>query len=184
MEAFAKVLTRTFQQLKRDNEDSGKRTPEGTQNFNGSFIKFRRWWELIKEYFAIHEKRVRNDQTKIYSMGTFLPDQAAYWYAKRVRLVKALHLDDNWVAFSADMEEWFTDQQGMGKDNEKLLFLKYSDNMETYLAFFNELNSRIQLIEQSFKQVLTAAVTLVMYRKKWRKYGNYPDSDRDLLQAV
>ena len=35
--------------------------------------------------------------------------------------MKALHLDDNWVAFSAAMEEQFTDRQETGKDHEKIL---------------------------------------------------------------
>ena len=61
------------------------------------------------------------------------------------RSMKALHLDDNWVAFSAAMEERFTDHQETGKDHKKLLALKYSGDMQTYLARFNKLNSCVQL---------------------------------------
>ena len=56
--------------------------------------------------------------------------------------------------------------------------------MQTYLARFNELNSRVQLSGQSLKRVLTAAVTPDMYRNIWRKYGKIPDTDGDLLHAV
>ena len=77
--------------------------------------------------------------------------------------MKALHLDDNWVAFSAAMEERFTDRQETGKDYEKLLALEYTGDMQTYLARFNELNSRVQLTGQSLKRVLNAAVTPDMY---------------------
>ena len=55
--------------------------------------------------------------------------------------MKALNLDDNWVAFSAAMVGWFTDRQETGKDHEKLLALKYTGDMQTYLARFNERNS-------------------------------------------
>ena len=83
MNAFARILASAFHQLKKEEEDSGKRIPlKAPETFDGSFSKFRRWWELINEYFAIHQKRVPNDQTKIYSLGTFLRDQAADWYAE------------------------------------------------------------------------------------------------------
>ena len=78
--------------------------------------------------------------------------------------MKALHLDDNWVAFSAAIEERFTDRQEIGKDHKKLLALEYAGDMQTYLARFNELNSRVQLSGQSLKRALTAAVTPDMYR--------------------
>ena len=55
--------------------------------------------------------------------------------------------------------------------------------METYLAHFNELNSRVQLSGQSLKRVHTAAVTPDMYRNIKRKYGKIPDSDAYLLHA-
>ena len=185
MSAFAKILALAFQQLKKDDEDSGKRIPlKAPETFDGSFSKFRRLWESINEYFAIHQKRVPNDHRKIYSLGTFLRDQGAEWYTERKRSMKALHLDDNWVAFSAAMEERFTDCQEIGKDHEKLLALEYTGDMQTYLARFDELNSRVQLTGQSLKRVLTAAVTPDMYRNIWRKYGKIPDTDGDILHAV
>ena len=54
----------------------------------------------------------------------------------------------------------------------------------TYLASFNELNSRVQLSGQSLKRVRTAAVTPEMYWNIWRKYGTISDSNADLLHAV
>ena len=98
--------------------------------------------------------------------------------------MKALYLEDNWVAFSAAMEDRFTHKQETGKDHEKLLALEYSGDMQTYLAHFNELNSRVGLSGQALKRVLTAAVTPDMYRNIWRKYGKIPDVDTDLLQAI
>ena len=82
------------------------------------------------------------------------------------------------------MEEQFTDRQETEKDHEKLLALEYASDMQTYLAHFNELNSRIQLTGQSLIRVLTAAATPDMYRNIWRKYGTIPDTNRDLLHAV
>ena len=130
-------------------EDSGKRLPiKAPETSDESFTKFRRWWESIKEYFTIHQKRVPNDETKIYSLGTFLRDQAADWYTERKGSMKALYLEDNWVAFSAAMEDRFTNKQKMGKDHETPLALEYSGVMQTYLAHFNELNSRVGLCDR------------------------------------
>ena len=56
--------------------------------------------------------------------------------------------------------------------------------MQTYLARFNELNSRVGLSGHALKRVLMAAVTPDMYRNIWRKNGKIPDVDTDLLQAV
>ena len=73
MAGFAKVLATAFQKLKKADEDNGKRLPiKAPETFDGSFTKFSRWWESINEYFAIHQKRVPSDETKIYSLGTFL----------------------------------------------------------------------------------------------------------------
>ena len=185
MAAFAKILAMTFQQLKKDDDDSGKRIPlKAPETFDGSFTKFRRWSESINKYFVIHQKRVPNDQTKIYSLGTFLRDQAADWYAERKRSRKALDLEDNWVAFSAAIEDRFTDRQETGKDHEKLLALEYNGDMQTYLDRFNELNSRVQITGQSLKRVLTMVITSDMYRNIWRKHGKIPDTDGDLLHTV
>ena len=80
MNAFARILALAFHQLKKEDEDSGKKIPLiAPETFDGSFSKVRRWWESIYEYVAIHQKRVPKDQTKIYSLGTFLRDQAAEW---------------------------------------------------------------------------------------------------------
>ena len=49
-------------------------------------------------------------------------------------LTKALHLDDNWVAFSAAKEERLTNRKEIEKDYKKLLALEYSGDMETYLG--------------------------------------------------
>ena len=77
MASFAKILAVAFQQLKKEDEDSGKMIPlKAPVTFDGSFNMFRGWRELINEYFAIHQKRVHNNQTKIYSLGIFLWDQA------------------------------------------------------------------------------------------------------------
>ena len=165
MATFSKILASTLHQLKKEDEDSGKRIPlKAIETFDGSFSKFRQWWESINKYFAIHKKRVPNEQMKIYSLGTILRDQATDWFAERKRSMKALHLNDNLVAFSAAMEEQFTNRQETGNDHKKLLALKYSGDMQTYLTRFNELNSRVQLSGQALSRVLTAAVTPDMYR--------------------
>ena len=50
-------------------EDSGKRLPvKAPDTFDGTFIKFRRWWESIDEYFTIHKRRVPMDEMKIFSV--------------------------------------------------------------------------------------------------------------------
>ena len=98
--------------------------------------------------------------------------------------MKALHLDDNWVAFSAAVEERFTDRQEIGNDHEMLLALEYTGDMQTYLARFNKINSRVQLTGPSLKRVVTAAIIPDMCRNIWIKYGKIPDIDGDLLHAV
>ena len=56
--------------------------------------------------------------------------------------------------------------------------------MQTYLAKFNELNSRVNLIGQAMKRILVTAITPNMYKNIWRKHGCIPDNDADLLNAV
>ena len=73
MAEFAKIRAATYQQLKRDDNESTKRILlKAPETFDASFSKFWRWWESINEYFAMHQKRVPNNQNKIYSFETFL----------------------------------------------------------------------------------------------------------------
>ena len=184
MQTFAEIIAMALAAQPKE-DDMGKRLlVKAPDTYDGSFVKFRRWWESIDEYFAIHRKRVPTDETKIYSVGTFLRDQAADWYMERKRMMKTLHLEDNWKAFSMAIEERFTDNQEQGKDHEKLLALEYQGDMQTYLAKFNELNSRVGLSGQAMKRILTTAVTPDMYKNIWRKHGSIPDNDADLLNAV
>ena len=77
METFAEIIAMALATHTKE-VDSGKRLSiKAPDTFNGTYIKFRRWWESIDEYFAIYRKRVPMDETKIYSIGTFLMDQAA-----------------------------------------------------------------------------------------------------------
>ena len=117
-------------------------------------------------------------------MGTFLRDQAADWYVKRKRTLHAAELNDNWEAFSEAMKDRFTDRQETGKDHEKLLALEYGGDIQTFLARFNELNSRVHLTGQALKRALTVAMSNNMHKSIWRKHGKIPDNDADLLQAV
>ena len=166
-------------------EDSGKRLPvKEPDTFDGTFTKFRRWWESMDEYFTIHKRRVSTNETKIFSVGTFLRDQSADWYIEWKRTLRAAKLNDNWEAFSKAIENRFTDQQETGKDHEKLLALEYGGDIQTFLARFNELNSRVHLSGQALKRALMVAMSNDMYKSIWRKYGKIPDNDADLLKAV
>ena len=184
METVVEIIAMALAAQPKEN-DMGKRLPfKAPDSYNGSFVKFRRWWESIDEYFAIHRKRVPTNETKIYSVGTFLRDQAADWYMERKRTMNTLHLEDSWKAFSMAIVERFTNRQEQGKDHEKLLALEYQGDMQTYLAKFNELNSRVGLSGQAMKRIVTTAVTPDMYKNIWRKHGCIPDNDVDLLNAV
>ena len=72
MQTFAEVIAMALAARPKE-EDSGKCLPvKAPDTLDGTFIKFRRWWESIDEYFVIHRKRVLTDETKLYSVGTFL----------------------------------------------------------------------------------------------------------------
>ena len=188
---FAKTLALAAHILSKmkegKEEDSGKRLPvKAPDIFDGSFTKFRRWWESMDEYFTIHKRRVPSDETKIFSVGTFLRDQAADWYhdVERKRMLCTAKLNDNWEAFSEAMEDRFTDRQETEKDHEKLLALEYGGDIQTFLAQFNQPNSRVHLTGQALKRALTVAMSNDMHKSIWRKHGKIPDNDADLLQAI
>ena len=82
------------------------------------------------------------------------------------------------------MEDRFTDRQEMRKDHEKLLALEYGGDIQTFLARFNELNSRVHLSGQALKRALTVAMSNDMHESICRIHGKIPDNDADLLQAV
>ena len=84
------------------------------------------------------------------------------------------------------MEDRFTDRQETGKDHEKLLALEYRRDIQTFLARFNELNSRVHLSGQALKRVLVTAMShdILVHKSIWRKHSKIPDNNADLLQAV
>lgn len=83
--------------------------------------------------------------------------------------MKTLHLDNNWKAFSTALKERFTDHQEQKMNHEKLLALENQGNIQTYLAKFKKLNSRVGLPGQALKWVITTAITPKMYKNIWRK---------------
>ena len=77
MQTFAEIIAMALAVQPKEG-DTGKHLPvKAPDTYDGSFMKFRRWWESNDEYFAIPRKRVPTDKTKIYLVGTFLRDQAA-----------------------------------------------------------------------------------------------------------
>ena len=62
--------------------------------------------------------------------------------------------------------------------------LENGGDIQTFLAKFNELNSRVHLMGQALKRALTVAMSSDMHKSIWRKHGKIPDNDADLLQAV
>ena len=68
MQTFAEIIAMALAAQPKE-DDTGKRLPvKAPDTYDGSFVKFRRWWESIDEYFAIYRKRVPTDETKIYSV--------------------------------------------------------------------------------------------------------------------
>ena len=82
------------------------------------------------------------------------------------------------------MEDRFRDRPETGKDHGKLLALEYGGAIQTFLAKFNELNSRVHLSGQALKRALIVAMSNDMHKSIWRKHGKIPDNEADLLQAV
>ena len=82
METFAEIIAMALAARPME-EDTGKRLlVKALETFDRTFNNFRRWWDCIDEYFAIQRKKVPMEETKIYSVGTFLRVQAADWYMK------------------------------------------------------------------------------------------------------
>ena len=122
-------------------------------------------------------------ETKIFSIGTFLRKEAAVWYIKRKRTLPTTKQNDNWEAFSEAIEDRFTDRQETEKDHEKYFALEYGGDIQTFLAQFNEVNSRVQLSEQALRRALTVAMSNAIHESIWRKHGKIQDDITDLLQA-
>ena len=139
--------------MKEGNEEySEKRLPVQVPDaFDGTFTKFRRWWESTDEYFTIHKRRVHTDEMKIFSVGTFLRDQGTDWYTETKRTLHAAKLNDNWEACSEAIEDRFTDWQETEKDHKKPLALEYGGDSQTFLAQFNKLKCRVHLSGQALK---------------------------------
>ena len=72
------LATHILSKIKKGKEeDSGKHLPvKASHTLDGTFAKFRRWRESMDEYFTIHKRCVPTNETKIFSIGTFLRDQA------------------------------------------------------------------------------------------------------------
>ena len=102
---MAECIAVTLNCLSRDKEEDRRKRLhiKALYTFDGTLTKCRRCWESIDKYFTIHQSRVPDDETKIYSLGTFLRGQAADCYTDRKSTMETLHLNDNWVAFAAAM---------------------------------------------------------------------------------
>ena len=75
METFVEIIAMALAAHTKE-DDTGKHLlVKAPDTYDGSFVKFRRWWEFINKYFPIHRKRVPTNKMKIYSVGTVLRDQ-------------------------------------------------------------------------------------------------------------
>lgn len=189
----AEIITRSVKTTDRrilkpnppEKGDDGKRLlAKAPDAFDGTSTKFRVWCENMEDYLRLHETKAPTDESRILAYATFFRGQAVEWYRERKSTFATQKLVDNWAAFSQAFAERFTDRQEKGKDREKLLALTYSGDIQTYLARFNELNTRVGLNGQVLKRVLTYAITTDMHNNICRRHGHIPDDEIDLLDAI
>ena len=165
--------------------DRGKRLPvKAPESFDGSYSKFRLWWETMRQYLHIQRHSVPDDETKILSIGTYLSGEAKTWFNARLREAEASHQYDDWKSFSSALVDRFTDQQEVDKDHDRLLALRYEGSIQTFLARFGELNSRVGLSGEALRRALRIAITPAIHDQIHVRYGVIPKNDHDLILAI
>ena len=166
-------------------QDRGKRLPlKAPDLYDGSFDTFRTWWEKTREYLNTNKPCLPTDKIRIQTVGSLLKGNALTWYQTRKRTMKAKHRKDNWQAFKAAFAERFTDHMEGQRDWCRLRELEYKNDIQTYLAQVEEINSRVGASGEPFREIIMDAITPAMGRSIYRRYGYIPDDDAELLRAV
>src|SRR6266705_2323398 len=108
---FANSVTGRFLARLLTEKDTGRRLPvKAPEPFDGTYSKFRMWWESMEEYLYIQRKSVPDDETRILTVGTFLKDEAKVRYVTRRRELRTKNRTDSWKKFISKLVKTFTDQ--------------------------------------------------------------------------
>ena len=97
------------------------------------------------EYFEINANKVPTDTIKIYTVGTFLRNQARDWYMEWKEVFETANLVDNWTDFQSALTTCFTDKIERKKAHDQMLALTYDGCIQTYCAKLLQLNARVGL---------------------------------------
>ena len=178
MEALRSVLEHTP-------KDRGKRLPMSRPElFDGSHAAFRLWWEKLRDYMGINSPSLPTDLLKIQTVGMYMKGGAYSWYQTRRRRMEAKGLTDDWESFKSAVIERFTDRMERRKDFQKMRDLEYKGDVQTYLATLEEMNDRVGMTGEALKDTIASAISPEMHRNIFLRYGRFPASDADLIEAV
>ena len=178
MEALRSVLEHTP-------KDRGKRLPMSRPElFDGSHAAFRLWWEKLRDYMGINSPSLPTDLLKIQTVGMYMKGGAYSWYQTRRRRMEAKGHADDWESFKSAVIERFTDRMERRKDFQKMRDLEYKGNVQAYLATLEEMNDRVGMTGEVLKDTIATAISPEMHRNIFMRYGRFPTSDADLLEAV
>ena len=178
MEALRSVLEHTP-------KDRGKRLPMSRPElFDGSHAAFRLWWEKLRDYMGINSPSLPTDLLKIQTVGMYMKGGAYSWYQTRRRRMEAKGLTDDWESFKSAVIERFTDRMERRKDFQKMRDLEYKGDVQTYLATLEEMNDRVGMTGEALKDTIATAISPEMHRNIFLRYGRFPASDADLIEAV
>ena len=117
-------------------------------------------------------------------VSTYFKDNSLLWYEARERLIDLRGSHNSWKVFFSKLEEQLTDKQEIAKDHKRILALKYEGSIQTFFAKPDELNSRVGLIGEAYKKVITDMILSDLFNIIFNKYGTTPSNENYLRLVV
>ena len=182
MEVFVSNLVRNLRPLA---EGSIKKISiKAPEKFDGSWDKFRTWYNEMNNYARHNNHLIPDDHARITLYGSHTSGTALKWHQAGNRILLAQHLEDDWNSYETAITERFTDKQEADKNLTKLESLKYNGDIQTFLSEIEELNTTTGLTRVALRKLLLGKIGSAVLDATFMQHGCIPTGDVDLLAAI
>ena len=178
------MFVRNIVQALRPPETVKKISIKAPEKFDGSWDKFRTWYNEINNYAHHNRHLIPDDHARITLYGSHTTGTALKWHQARIRVHLAQHLEDDWISYEAALTERFTDKQEADKNLTKLKALKYNGDIQTFLSEVEEINTVTGLTGVALRELLLGKIGPAILDATFMQHGCIPTGDVDLLAAI
>jgi hypothetical protein len=152
--------------------------------FDGeSQSNFSTWKEEVESYFDYYEKEFLKGSDKIAWIEGILSRKPLCWHQARRRGLAEYRTLDNWNAYWEAAVAQFRNKHEITECSQKIRHLRYKGDISDYLVKLRDLNRKVRLSGQYFRDVIQIQVLMEMVDMMFI-FGELPEEDDEFLRIL